>query len=91
MYVSNDDTKNYPFYGLQLVVETFAYLTWWSNQSKFIKVPKVEPIKIYKSTKSSLTERYYKTLGTSVKNSPVSPPSLPAYNPQRVKRKSFLV
>ncbi len=26
MYIPNDDAHNYPFYKIQLVVETFAYL-----------------------------------------------------------------
>ena len=27
MYISNDDTQNYPFFRLQLVVETFGHST----------------------------------------------------------------
>ena len=34
MYIPNDDTPNYPFFRLQLVVETFGH-------SKFNKIPKV--------------------------------------------------
>ncbi len=39
MYISNDDTQNYPFYSLELVVETFGHLTQWTNQSKYNKCP----------------------------------------------------
>ena len=41
MYISNDNTQNYSFYRLQLVVETFEHSTYWTNQSKSLKVPKV--------------------------------------------------
>ena len=40
-YISNDDTQNYSFYRLQSVVETKEHSTYWTNQSKFTKVPKV--------------------------------------------------
>ena len=35
MYIPNDDTQNYPFCNLQLVVETFGHLTRRTNQSKY--------------------------------------------------------
>ena len=41
MHIPNDDTQNYPFYKLQLLVETFGHSTKWSNQAKFNKVPNV--------------------------------------------------
>ena len=43
MYVSKDYTQNYPFCILQLVVETFAYATYWIEPTKqnSIEVPKV--------------------------------------------------
>ena len=51
MYIHNDDTLNYPFGRLQLVVETFGHSTW----SKFIV------------SRQRLRKQYYKTLGTSNK------------------------
>ena len=68
MYILYDDAQNFPFCGLQLVVETFGYSTWWINQSNFTKVPKV--------IKPTNKKRYCMTLGTSVINSPMSPLSL---------------
>ena len=35
IYIFNNDTQNYPFYRLKLVVETFEHLTKWNIQSKF--------------------------------------------------------
>ena len=40
-YIPFDDTQSYPFWRLELIVETFWHLTQWSNQSKLPKVPKV--------------------------------------------------
>ena len=39
MYIHNDDTQNYPFCGLQLMVEMFGCSTEWTNQSKFNTSP----------------------------------------------------
>ena len=39
MYNLNDDTQNYSFCRLQLVVEMFGHLTSWTNQSKFNNSP----------------------------------------------------
>ena len=36
MYIPNDDTQNYPFRRLQLVVETFRHSTKYINQSNLI-------------------------------------------------------
>ena len=48
MYFPNDDTHNYLFCRLQLVVKTFLNSTQWTNQ-KLVKVPKlVKPT--YKKT-----------------------------------------
>ncbi len=41
MYIPNDDTQNYSFCKLQLVVETFGHLPLQTNQSNLIKVLKV--------------------------------------------------
>ena len=60
MFIPNDDTQNYPFYTLQLEVETFRHSTYLDNQSKFIKSPQ---------------SCYIQTLGNSVINSPLSSPS----------------
>ena len=40
LYILNDDNQNYPFFRLQLEVETFRHSNYWTNQSKF-NVPKV--------------------------------------------------
>ena len=62
MYIPNDDTQNYLFCILQLIVERL------DTQLKFNKsLPKFL---------SQQLEHYYKTLGTSVINSLKSPPSL---------------
>ena len=62
MYIHNDDTQNYPFFRLQLVVETsVTELNKTTNQNS-IKDPKVvEPTN-------------NKTFGASVINSPMYPP-----------------
>ena len=61
MFIPNDDTQNNTVCRLHLVVETFRH----SNSRK---VPKV--------AKPRKRKPYYNTLGTSVINSPMSPPSL---------------
>ena len=62
MYIPNDDTQNYPFFKLQLAIQTYQ-LNKPANQNS-IKVPKVvEP-----------TNK--KTLGTREIHGPISPPSL---------------
>ena len=68
MYIPNDDTQNYPFCRLQLLVKMFGHSTFRTKQSKFNnKSPKLSSQWIRKS--------YYKTLGTKVINSPMPPPS----------------
>ena len=39
MYIRNDDTQNYHFCSLQLVVEWFGHSTKLTNQLKFNKSP----------------------------------------------------
>ena len=39
IYIPNDDSQNYPFFSLQLVVETFGHLTKRTDQSKSNKIP----------------------------------------------------
>ena len=41
MYIPNDDTQNYPFCKLKLVVKICEHSTEWINQSKLHEVPKV--------------------------------------------------
>ena len=41
MFISNNDTQNYPFHRLQLVVETLGHSTNEPNNQNSIKVPKV--------------------------------------------------
>ena len=60
-YIPNDDTQNYPFYGLNART---LYLI-----DKLIKIQKVP--KVLKPTNCN-----YKTFETSVINNPMSPPSL---------------
>ena len=64
LYIPNEDTQNYPFCRLQLVVLTFGHSEM--NLSNFYKSPQ--------SFKANERKRYYKTLGTSVINNPLSPP-----------------
>ncbi len=33
MFIPNDDTQNYPFCRLQLVVKTFEHSSAWNNQN----------------------------------------------------------
>ena len=40
MYISDDDTQNYPFCRLQLVFETFGHSVKWTIKNS-TKVPKV--------------------------------------------------
>ena len=56
MCIPNDDTLNYPFCRLKLMVET--------NQTS---------LKALKLLSQGIRKRYYKTLGTSVMNSALSP------------------
>ena len=37
----NDDTQNYPFCRIKLMVETFRHSTKLTNQTQFKKVPNV--------------------------------------------------
>ena len=62
MYIPNDDsdTQNYPLCTLKLVVETFWHSIKWFN----------------KRLLSQRIRKYFKTLGTTVTNSPKSTPSL---------------
>ena len=41
MYIPNDDSQNYHFCRLQLVVETFGHSIYQRNQLNLILVPKV--------------------------------------------------
>ena len=58
MNIPSDDTQNYPFCRLQLVVETIWHSISWNNQSNAIKVPKV--------VKPTNKKTLLKTLRTSV-------------------------
>ena len=61
MYIPNDETQNYPFCRLQLVVA----LNEPTNQNS---------MKVLKVVKPTNKKIYYKALRTSVINSPFSPP-----------------
>ena len=41
MYIPNGDTQIYPFFRLEIVIETFEHSTSWTNQLKLNKVPVV--------------------------------------------------
>ena len=62
MYIPNDDIQNYPFFRILLV----AQLNIPTNQNSNSQIVFKQRIK----------QRYYKTLGTSAINSPISPPGL---------------
>ena len=64
IYNPNDNTHNYPFCGFNLLVKIFGHSTKETNQSKFNK------------SYQRLRKHYNKTLGTSVINSLMSPPSM---------------
>ena len=40
MYIPNEETQNYPFCRLKLVIKMFRHSTKWTNK-KLIKVPKI--------------------------------------------------
>ena len=65
MYITNNDTQNYPFCRLQLK----------GLDSKLFKPFKIQ-LKSPKLLSQSIRKNYYKTLGTNVINSSMSPPSL---------------
>ena len=73
VFIPNGDTQYYPYWRLQLVVEIFGHSTSSANQSKFNKSPK----------RCYIRKCYYKTLGTSVINRPLSTPFLSAVPSQR--------
>ena len=68
MYIPNDDTQNYPFSRLELVVHKFEHSTKWTKQLKFKKNSS-------KILSEWIRKHYYKTLETSVINIPMSPMS----------------
>ena len=68
MYLHNDDAQNNPFCLLQLLVET--QLKEPTNQNA---------IKVSKVVRPTNKKSYYKTSGTSVINSAISPPFLVRY------------
>ena len=67
MHIFNDDTQNYPFYRTNLVVETIEQ----STNKNSLKSPKL--------LRQQIRRRDYKTLGTSVINSPLTPLSMLFY------------
>ena len=74
MYIPIDDSKNFPFSKLQLVVKMFEHSTERINKSKFNKSPRF-------FLSQRLRKHYYNTLGTSVINSSLSPNSLQKNTP----------
>ena len=57
MYIPNDDTQNYPFFRLKIVVE--------SSDTELDEPTNQNSIKISKFLSQRIRKRYYKTLGTS--------------------------
>ncbi len=68
MYILHNYTQNYPLYKLQLVVESLETQVNEPAKQILIKAPKV----VNSTNKKTLSLN----LGTSVINSPMSPPSL---------------
>ena len=62
MFIPNDDLLNYPFCRLQLVVKMYGLIR--------------NLMKVFKVLKPTIRKRFYKALGTSAKNSPMSSLSL---------------
>ena len=73
MYIPNADTQIYPFCRLHSVFVTFGHSTLGPTQHKF---PKILKKKVLRDDMPTNNKRYYKTLGTNVINSPISPSSL---------------
>ena len=67
MYIPND-TQNYTFCRLEYVVEPFVTLLDKPTNKIKLKFPKL--------LSQQIRKHYYKTLGRSRINSPMSPPSL---------------
>ena len=65
MYIPNDETQNY----------NYNYNKWIWTLNIMIQQIKIQ-YKYSKLFSQRIIKRYYKTLGTSVINSPMSPPSL---------------
>ena len=64
MHIPEDDTQNYPFCRSQLVIEMFGHSTKWTKQSKFRITSNPSLLS------QRMRKRCYKTLGTSVINTP---------------------
>ena len=71
MYIPNDETQNYPFCKLELVMKTLNTQPNDPTNQNSLKSHCFKP--------TNKRKRSDKTLGTSVKNSPMSPPSLSVY------------
>ena len=65
IYIPNNDTQNYLFCRLQLMVEMFEHWTNEQTNQNSLESPKLFSKRIRKC--------YCKTLGTSVINNPLSP------------------
>ena len=84
MHIPNDDTENYPFCRLQLLVETSGYSTKWNNQSKSNKSPQ-------SCQANEWGKSYCKTLGTSLINSLMPLPPWPICLTEFLKLKTAFV
>ena len=72
MYIPNDNTQNYHFCRIKLMVAKFDHSTKLTNQKNSLKSPKMLSLPI--------RNRYYETLGSSVIISPMSHTSLVVKN-----------
>ena len=70
IYIPKDDTQYYSFWRLQKVVKMKCFNT---NLNKPISQKSVKSPELLSQ---QIKKPYHKTLGTSVRNSPMSPPSL---------------
>ena len=70
MYIPNDDSQNYYFFRLQLVVKMFGHSTYCTNLSK----------KSLKLLSQQIGKRYYKNFGDEC-NKQSNVPSLPGKLP----------
>ncbi len=82
MYIPNDDTKNYPFCGLNLVVKTFEHSTSRINQSKFTKVPKVVMPTNKKMLLVNFKDQFNKSMGMYIN---FTSTSYPYYNKTNIR------
>ena len=71
MYIPNEDTQ---------IIHCVDYNQWLKRLDTQLNEPIYQSsIKVHKVVKLTIKKYYYTTLGTSVINSPMFPPSLPGF------------